>query len=332
MKIQLLIAVCESDYAEHLSRVLAERSADLFVVSVCTAPERLAELLDGRRFDAALLDADMARGANLAAIRLPLLVWDGAAELDESLQSLPRLRKYQRISAMSGDVVRRFAAVSGPQEGFAGGRAAVTAVWSPAGGVGKTTVALALAVSRAAAGKRAVYLDLEPFSAAPALFKEPGQSVSTVFEKLDGDVALLCQGVRQQDAATGVYYFGRPQNYDDMNILTGADVAALLEGCAAGADELAVDLGSACGPLTRRVLELADRVLLVADGSAVCQSKCGQFREQHDLYAAIAGKLTVAANRGARNAAAPGEQAVTLPRVDSGDPVTVYRTLAAYIS
>ncbi len=331
MKMQLLIAIRESDYAEHLSRVLTERDAELFEVSVCTSPEHLAELLRGSRFDAALLDGEMARGADLSTVRLPLLVWDGVSEIDESLRELPRLRKYQRVSAISSDVTQRLAAAGGGQEGLASGRAAVTAVWSPAGGVGKTTVALALAINRAAAGKRAVFLELEPFSTAPVLFREPGQSISTVFEKLDADTALLCQGIRQQDAATGVYYFGRPRNYDDMNLLTQADVTTLIEGCAAHADEVIVDLGSACGPLTRRVLELADRVLLAVDGSTVCQSKYGQFRTQHDLYAAIAGKLTVAANRGARNAAAPGEQCVSLPKVDSADPVTVCRTLAAYI-
>ncbi len=331
MKIQLLIAVSESDYAEHLSRVLTERSGDIFEISVCSAPERLEELLNRQRFDAALLDARFARAADLTAVRLPLLVWDGASELDGALEDMPRLRKYQRISNISSEVVQRYAAVSSAQENFDAGRAVITAVWSPAGGVGKTTVALALAANRAAAGRRAVYLNLEPFSAAPAYFKEPGKSISAVFEKLDGDVPLLFQSIRQEDAATGICYFGRPRNYDDINILTETDVTTLLEGCAANADELVVDLGSACGALTRRVLDMADRVLLVADSSPVCQAKCDQFRTQHNVYSSIVGKLTVAANRGARNVTAPGEQALSLPKVESDDPAAVYRTLAAYM-
>lgn len=331
MKIQLLIAVSESGYTEHLSRVLTERSGDIFEISVCSAPERLGELLGRQHFDAALLDEESARAADLSAIRLPLLVWDGTSELAGKLRDMTWVRKYQRISAIGSDVIQRYAAVSGAQENFGAGRAVITAVWSPAGGVGKTTVALALAANRAAAGRHTAYLDLEPFSAAPVYFKEPGKSISAVFEKLDGDVTLLFQGIRQEDAATGICYFGRPQNYDDINILTEADVSALLEGCAASSDELVVDLGSACTALTRRVLDIADQVLLVADSSPVCQSKCGQFRTQHSVYASIAEKLTIAANRGARNAAAPGERVLSLPKVDSDDPVTVYRTLAAYM-
>lgn len=94
MKMQLLIAVSESDYAEHLSRVLAERSGDIFEVSVCSAPEHLAPLLDTRCFDAALLDDGMARAADLSRIRLPLLVWDGASVLSDAAQGLPRIQKY----------------------------------------------------------------------------------------------------------------------------------------------------------------------------------------------------------------------------------------------
>ena len=78
MKIQLLIGICQSDYAEHLSRVLAEKHADVFEVSVCSKPELLGQTMDKRRFDAALLDGEMAGAADLSAVRLPLLVWDGA--------------------------------------------------------------------------------------------------------------------------------------------------------------------------------------------------------------------------------------------------------------
>lgn len=331
MKIQLLIAISDSDYMEHLSRVLTEKSADLFEVSACSAPDRLGELLSRRRFDAALLDADMAEAADLSAIRLPLLVWDGASETGEKARGLSRVRKYQRISAISGEVAQQYAAVCEPQEGFGASRARITAVWSPAGGSGKTTVALAFAAQRASAGKRAVYLDLEPFSATPACFKEPGKSISTVFEKLDGDVNLLFQSIRQEDSGSGICYFGRPQNYDDMNILTEEDITALVEGCAAGADELVVDLGSLCTRPVRRALELADQVFLVADSSAVCRAKCDQFRTQHNVYDAIAGKLTVVANRGARNVAAQGETALSLPKVDADDPVVVYKTLSGYL-
>ena len=330
MKIQLLIALRDSDYVEHLSRVLIEKKSDIFEVSACSSPEGLKEVLGRRRFDAALLDNDMLEGADLSKIQLALYMWDGVSVPGERWAGLPRIHKYQRISSISQEVVQRCAAC-GPKESFGTRQGKITAVWSPAGGSGKTTVALAYAARRAAAEKRTVYLNLEPFSAGEAFFKEPGKSISAVFEKLDGDTALMFQSIQTQDAGSGIIYFGAPRNYDDINVLTQEDVSLLLEGCAANADELVVDLGSGCSKQVRAVMTRADQVFMVADSGAVCRVKCEQFRTQHNVYAEISGKLTVIANRGARGVAAQGETCITLPKVDSDNPVIVYKTLSQYV-
>lgn len=331
MKIQLLIAICDSDYAEHLSQVLIEKKSDVFEVSVCSAPERLPELLSGQRFDVALLDDSMAEGAELSRLTLPIYMWDGSSEPDEQLRQLPRIHRYQRISSMIGEIVEQYAAAQGPKERFGAKRARITAVWSPAGGSGKTTVALAYAAQRASAGVRTAYLDLEPFSATSAYFKAPGKSISAVFEKLDGDVALMFQSIQMEDSGSGIIYFGCPRNYDDINILTEDDIGALLEGCAVNYDELVVDLGSYSSRPVCRALALADQVFLVADSSAVCRAKCDQFRTQHSLYSDLGEKLTVIANRGARGVAAQGETCISLPRVETDQAAAVYKTLAQYL-
>ena len=331
MKIQLLVAISDKDYTAHLSRVLTEKNMDLFEVSVCSKPDLLGELLSHRSYDAALLDTEMVERADLSAIRLPLLVWDGTSQLPERAESLHKVRKYQRISSISSEVVQEYAARCQTQEGFNDGKAHMTVVWSPAGGSGKTTVALACAARYVADGRKTLYLDLEPFSATPAFFQEPGKSISHVFERLNGDVSLLIQSIRTEDVGTGISYFGRPQNYDDLNVLTSAELNGLLAGCASVADELVVDLGSSCSPAAVQVLDTADSVLLVADSSAVCASKCEQFRTQHNVYDRISEKLTVVANCGARNVAKESEKLLSLPKVDSTDPAVVYKTLSGYM-
>ena len=134
MKLQLLIAIGHQDYMEHLSDVLTQRYGETFEVSVCSTGERLRELLSRRRFDAALLDETLAEEADLSAVRLPLLLWDGAAALGPHGAEMEKLRKYQRISTMTGQVLERYAAVCDSPAGFETGRGRITAVWSPAGG------------------------------------------------------------------------------------------------------------------------------------------------------------------------------------------------------
>ena len=118
MKIQLLIALCDSDYVEHLSQVLIEKKSDVFEVSVCSSPKRLPELLTGQRFDVALLDDAMAEGAELSKPGLCIYLWDGSAEPVETVRQLPRIHRYQRISSIVGEIVEQYAASQGPKERF----------------------------------------------------------------------------------------------------------------------------------------------------------------------------------------------------------------------
>lgn len=329
MKIQLLIATREEDYVEHLSQVLLEKYSDLFEVSVCSGEERLGELTQRTYFDVALLSPSMAQAARLETIRLPLLLWDGASPIEGELESLRRVRQYQRISVIVGIVLEEYAQVSGSSRNDGEHRAHITTVWGPAGGTGKTTVALAYALQQIAAGRRAIYLNLEHFSSIPACFTAGGKSISTAFEKLDSDLGLLMQSIRQQDAASGLYYFCCPDNYDDMNILTAQDLKRLVEASGQGADEVVVDLSAVCDQRVRELLDCSDRILAVLDGSRVSWTKWKQFREQNNVYGQLLPKLTVVANKGARPELVQGERGVSLPYVKSDDPVTVYKTLSA---
>ena len=199
------------------------------------------------------------------------------------------------------------------------------------GGCGKerTTAALAYAAQRAGEGKKSLYLDLEAFSSGPVYFSQNGKSISSVFEKLDENVELLLQSIRQKDAVSGIFYFSQPENYDDISILTQEDVRLLVNASVQGIDELVIDLSSTFDDKIQMLLELADRILLVTDSSRASQQKLEQFRTQHSIYEKVREKTIQVANKGFRIHSEEGEHAVLLPLVKSRDPVTVYQTLSA---
>ncbi|MDR0491112.1 MAG: hypothetical protein LBH28_07720 [Oscillospiraceae bacterium] len=180
MKIKLLIATTDSDYAEHLSNCLSGRYAETFEVSVCSSAERLRDLLDANKYDAALLEQGFASGANLSSINLSLMLIDESGVVTEN--GFKHIRKYQRVSSIVGNVLENYAEVSKGVSSYGLGRARITAVWSPSGGSGKTTVALAFAAHKVLGGRQAVYLNLENFSSTSVYFQEiPGKSISKVF-------------------------------------------------------------------------------------------------------------------------------------------------------
>jgi len=330
MKTQLLIATGDNDYAEHLSKGLSELHADVIDVSVCGSEEHLREQLKARKFDVALLESTMIEGLDLQSIRLPLLLWSENENQAWVPDGMKRVRKYQRISSIVSDVLELYAKRLANGRGESTKKARVTAVWSPMGGVGKTTTALAFAEGKALEGKQVLYLDMEPFSSARVYFAETGRSISAVFEMIEtgeGNIGMLVRSVRQQDNGSGISYFCRPENYDDMNILTAENIAALIDACAELTDELVIDLSCSCDERTLKVFELADMVLLVTDASPTAQIKFSQFVAQHNVFQSIREKAVLVANKGAIISKPLVDNVINLPLVQSPNAVTIYKTL-----
>jgi len=334
MKISLLIASGDDDYTEHLSGVLSERYKDAFYVSVCRSSQNLRELLAVSGFDAALLEPPLANGIDLSPVRLPVMLWDDSASGTGVQQEELVIRKYQRISSIAAYILEYYAKISADEFDPGAGRAYITAVWSPAGGVGKTTVAVAQALKQSSAGKNVVYLNMEHFSSSPAYFDDDGRSISSVFEMLEkntGNLKMLIQAIIRKDADSGIHYFRGPENYDDVNILSEEDASALLTACAGVTEELVVDLPSSCDVRTRQVFRLADRVLLVTDQSSASAAKLRQFVSQHSVFEQFKSKLVLVANKGSAYSDHEFAEAISLPLAQSADPATVSKALSSRI-
>ena len=331
MKTQLLIATSDCDYAGHLSNILSEHHADALDVSTCSTAESLREHLTARSFDVALLEASMIDDMDLRSINLPLLLWPEDENIPGEPCEFKKIRKYQRISSIVSNVLELYSKESANERGSRSKKARITAVWSPAGGVGKTAVALAYSAGKVLEGKQVLYLDLEQFSSVGAYFAETGRSISAIFEMLEageGNIQMLIRSLRQRDGGSGITYFCRPENFDDMNILTADNVSALIDACAGVTDELVIDMSDECGERTRKAFELADRILLVTDPSRTAQIKFSQFAAQHNIFQHIKGKSALVANRGAAACDSPVDEIIYLPAVQSGDAAFVYKALS----
>lgn len=331
MKIKLVIASNDGDYTEHLSCIMADRYADIFEVGVCSTQIQWVELLDGGGCDVALVEPSFIRHHDLKNIRLPLILWDEFSAQQPDDGGLKRIEKYQRISSITGSILENYAQFSTGIADLRRKRGHITAVWSPAGGTGKTTVALAYAARKVSNGQRATYLSLEDFCSVPAYF--PGsdhekKSISVVFERLEADVPMLLKGILQEDSGSGITYYCGPNNYDDMNILTNEDLDTLIQGCVVNTDELVVDLSSQCNARTKKIFELADTILVVTDGTPAAITKLFQFMGQHNIAQQIREKSVLINNKGAKAVVEGISRATELPYVRTTDIISVYKTLS----
>jgi len=334
MRVKMLIASCDVTYTGLISDYISNNYPDIMEISVCNDLQGLRETLSLRRYDVALMEAGFLKSAEPGSVKLPLMLWPGAeyeAGPEGISEQQPGINKYQRISSIVADVLEQYAKISGKRRDPDSKSANITAVWSPAGGAGKTTVALAYAASGVTEGKDVFYLSLESFSSVPAFFSERGKSISAVFDMLDdceGNVKMLLQGICCRE--NGVSYLCEPDNFDDICILSEENIIELVTSCARITDELIIDLPGICDKNTRQVFELADRVLLVTEPSLPAQAKLSQFISQSNVFAGIREKTTLVANKGAGINELDIEKVISLPYIQTTDASEVYKTLKGF--
>ena len=323
MRVKMLIATIDAEYAGLISDNISECHADAIEVSDCSTLEGMQEAVSKRRYDVALIDAELIKNVDIQSIHLPLLLWS-ENETEDVPEQLMRVRKYQRISSIVAAVLELYAKVSKNRHGLDSRSANITAVWSPAGGVGKTTVALAYAASNVSEDKEVFYLDLEAFSSVPGYFGKNGKSISAVFEMLDnheGNVKMFVQGICCRE--NGVTYLCGPDNYDDMCILSNENINELIKSCAELADELVIDLSCVCDARTRQVFEIADKVLIVTEPSISAVAKLAQFASQNNVFESIREKVTLVANKGAVINEPFADSVISFPFVQSSDAAVI---------
>lgn len=329
MRVKMLIATVDTDYAFLISDNLSEYHAELIEVSVCNTLESMQEVLIRRKYDVALIDSALIGSVDISMIHLPLLLWSEHEDNAATQSEHTRIKKYQRVSSIAATVLERYAQVSNNRHSQAAKNANITAVWSPAGGVGKTTVALAYAASRASEDKDVFYLNLESFSSTPGYFRQSGKSISRIFEMLEsptGDVKMLVQGICCFES--GITYLCNPDNYDDISILSNENIKELVAACAGLADELVIDLSCSCDDRSRQVFELSDKIFIVTAQEASAKTKLDQFISQNNVFESIKEKTTLVANKGAIVNTPPVKALISLPYVQSQEEKQVYKTLS----
>ena len=328
MKIQLLIAVADSDYSEYLSNTLSTKYTDKFAVGLCSSQDKLSDVLSAKKYDVILVEPEWISMLHKHNLKLVLALICEESSIPESALNAVQVEKYQRISTLVNKILELYEKVAPSFDDLRKSREQIVAVWSPVGGVGKTSVALAYATRAVSNGGIATYLSFEQFSSAVTYFSVEGGSISALFERLTSNAELNVKSFLRHDNGSGVDYFCPPENYNDINKLSKDDMVFLVNTCARACDVAVVDLPSICDKNSQAVLELADIVLLVTDGCKASSSKLDIFISQHGIFESIKHKVRLISNKGAMITDTRFEKVISLPRVQLDDPISVYKTLS----
>ena len=181
----------------------------------------------------------------------------------------------------------------------------IVAWYSPAGGTGKTTLALAMATVGAKAGLRTLYLNLEDVDSVKGILGEAGDGFSWRTTALGREDAQADRKVRTRigiEPDKGFDYLSGAEHYAAYQTMTGREVGRLLEHVQEGEGYhlVIVDLASGYTDKTEEVLKRAHKILvpMLMEETSIGKLQCF-LRESgiEGVHGSFVSKMLVILNR-----------------------------------
>jgi cellulose biosynthesis protein BcsQ len=223
------------------------------------------------------LDAENALNHKIA---LGYLVNDSQIEfIDDS----PTVAKYYRIDEFERQVMKLFQSVIGNMKlRRRSSGTKVLNVTSPAGGVGSTTVAVALSRALTNAGNRTLYIELGRYMGFDVNQNSPHNFSDIIFaiKMKKSNLGLAIDSVIQQNSVTGVYFIAPSPNAYDMQEITDAELASFIETVfTLDYDYIVFDSAVDHSDTSKLIMNTADVNIIVSSGTDTSKSKVSRFFE-----------------------------------------------------
>ena len=166
----------------------------------------------------------------------------------------------------------------------------VIAVYSPVGGVGKTTIAAGASIQSAWEGKTIFYLNLEEIPSTGLFFEgEQEQNLSSILYHLrhgTKDPAVLLETARAVDPEYNIHFFKPPDSVLDLKEKLGAELKSLVRELnkTGHYDRVFIDMSSCLDQNNLAVLEACDDILVICSQEpAACLKINALVREFESL-------------------------------------------------
>lgn len=304
IKKKLVLADKDELYLVNLSNYFMENAPQL-ELNIFTREDKLHQYLaDVADADIVLVDEAFA-GPELGmqardAVKLVL-----SASMTP-VEGFDIVRKYQKTSALLSDVLLKYAENTGSLEAIKGQSSTRTVVfYSPAGGSGKTTLALALASVCVRMGMRTFYLNLEEIDSVQDILKPAPGSLSDVILALKtagANAGIKLASCSCADENNGFYYVSGMESVSENEEVNGDEIVRLLQtiNSLSEYDVLIVDTTSGLSERTRRILENADVIfvpIVQEENSIAKMQRLLREAELHEDYDPIFRKMNLVVNK-----------------------------------
>lgn len=287
----MILADHDKLYLKQLSNYFMEKAPQL-ELNVFTDENRLLEyLLNHPLIDMIVVGDEWASLPEIIQIQNAVKIVLSATM--STVDGFEVIKKYQKTEALLNEILLKYAENTDSVEVITGkSHTRTAAFYSPAGGTGKTVLALGMASACARAGLRTLYLNLETIDSVKEVLAQTPGSLSDVFLaiKTKGmNVGIKLASCIGQEPAAGFYYLTGVDSISEYEEITGTDLAGLLEAVKSLAeyDVLILDMDSCFYEKTRIILEHADIIFVPTLSDEGSVSKLRRFLDEislHDIY------------------------------------------------
>lgn len=305
----VVLADGDEAYLERLSNYFMEKAPQL-ELALFTDQEMMDRYLGENRPDILLVGEEFAGKAKeaKAAVRLVLSSSMAPAEGFEVI------KKYQKTEKLLSEILLKYAEATGTGETLKGSSHTRTAAfYSPAGGGGKSVLALGMACACARAGLRTLYLNLEEIDSVQGLLPPAPGSMSDLFLALKTkgmNVGIKLAACVGEEPVNGFWYVSGVDSISEYEEISGEEMERLLEAVKDQAeyDILIADLSSGFHERTLSVLRQSDIIFVpipIGEGPRAKMNRLLGEARFHERYNSLFERMRLVINQAdSREAAA----------------------------
>ena len=294
MILKVAIADTNVDYVGRIADVLGGYPD--VKISMYTDKSKLELAVTSKNIDVLLFDPSIYTGeVGLKSDTLAIMLVDDEVPIPETCKSFKKVKKYQRISRVYNKILEYYSEFC-PSRGIdSEGKTNIYAFYSPVGGVGKTTIALATAARLASMGKKVLYVNLEDIPSDGFYLPQDGEHGLSLLATQLGENVNFGMKVQSllQNKSENFFYVNHFDSPNDSYDLTEDEAKMLLEQLATTSlfNCIVVDLGIGLDKKILSVFDIVDKVVIVEKHDNVSIQKLKTFYDQAHIVNAFAEKM-----------------------------------------
>lgn len=292
-KIHLIIADGDEDYVDSITNYIVNNYSHRFQVNSFTKEEYLLDYISSNegKVDILLLCPQWYTNSISKDRVDTIIILSGGMLIDEAIDC-EMINKYQRGDKLVSGILNCFAEVN-PNKYYISDKdrkTKVIAVYSPIGGIGKTSIAVGSSMKSAEDGKSVFYLNLENMQSTSNFFDcENCQSISNVLyyiKEKKKNITLKIEGIRCTDPQYGIHYFSPPQSCIDLDEMSIDELEYLINKLklSRNYDEIFIDMSTKLDEKNVSILNVSDEIILILGQEDLDRTKINLFMTQLDAF------------------------------------------------